>query len=80
MMAPTNVAGDTVGCKLENGEVKTPSGFKEAFDQITQGGWTSLDIDPEYGGQGLPQVIGFSINEMFISANQSLTMYFWFDT
>ncbi len=76
VMAPVNLIGDTVGCKLENGEVITPPGFKEAFDQVTQGGWASLDIDPEFGGQGLPNVIGIAVNEMFIAANQSLTMYF----
>ncbi len=75
VLQPLNVVGDTVGCVLENGVVRTPPGFKEAFDQMKEGGWTALDCDPEYGGQGLPYIMGIATGEMFISANMAFNMY-----
>ncbi len=76
VMFPLNSVGDSEGCKHEDGKVTTPSGFKNAFDQITKSGWASIDLNPEYGGQGLPAIITSPINEFFSSANQALTMYF----
>ncbi|HOZ35249.1 MAG TPA: acyl-CoA dehydrogenase N-terminal domain-containing protein, partial [Tabrizicola sp.] len=52
VLAPLNAVGDTEGCVLENGVVRTPTGFKAAFDQLRDGGWMSLDAAPDYGGQG----------------------------
>src|SRR6056297_2977612 len=54
VLAPLNAVGDAEGCRLENGVVRTPQGFKDAFGQLREAGWTAIDCDPEYGGQGLP--------------------------
>ena len=75
VIAPTNKDGDEVGCKLENGVVRTPESFKKAFKKMCEGGWTSLDIEEEYGGQNLPLVLSTAVNEMFTSANMALCMY-----
>ncbi|SLN33697.1 Acyl-CoA dehydrogenase [Pseudoruegeria aquimaris] len=75
VLAPLNVVGDKEGCKLENGVVKTPTGFKEAFDQVRLGGWYGMDMDPEYGGQGMPIVLNTAIGEMMSAANMAFAMY-----
>ncbi|WP_299777943.1 acyl-CoA dehydrogenase C-terminal domain-containing protein [uncultured Roseobacter sp.] len=75
VLAPLNVVGDTEGCVLENGVVRTPTGFKEAFEQVKEGGWPGLDMPEEYGGQNMPYVIGTAVGEMFSSANMAFTMY-----
>ncbi len=75
VLAPLNVVGDTEGCRLENGVVRTPTGFKDAFDQIRAGGWPGLDMPEEFGGQNMPCVIGTAVGEMFSSANMAFTMY-----
>ncbi|SEV97122.1 acyl-CoA dehydrogenase [Cognatiyoonia koreensis] len=75
VLAPLNVVGDTEGCVLENGVVRTPTGFKEAFDQMREGGWTALDAAEQYGGQGLPYVMHTAVNEPFVSANMAFNMY-----
>ena len=75
VLAPLNRVGDTEGCTLENGVVRTPKGFREAFDALRQGGWTALDCAPEYGGQGLPYVLHAAVNEMMVSANMAFNMY-----
>ncbi|SMO58850.1 acyl-CoA dehydrogenase C-terminal domain-containing protein [Paracoccus laeviglucosivorans] len=75
VLAPLNGVGDRQGCRLENGVVRTPDGFKAAFDQMRDGGWTALDCDPEYGGQGMPYVMGLSAGEMFSGSNMAFAMY-----
>jgi alkylation response protein AidB-like acyl-CoA dehydrogenase len=75
VLQPLNAVGDTEGCVLENGVVRTPTGFKAAFDAIRDGGWTSVDCDPAYGGQGLPYVIHTAAQEPFVSANMAFNMY-----
>ena len=75
VLAPLNAVGDTQGCVLENGVVRTPKGFKPAFDALRDGGWTALDCDPDYGGQGLPYVMGTAVGEVLVSANMALNMY-----
>ena len=75
ILHPLNAVGDAVGCKLENGIVYTPPGFKEAFNQIKAGGWPGIDCDPKYGGQGIPAVVAMQTSEMFASSNQALAMY-----
>ncbi|MEC7762414.1 MAG: acyl-CoA dehydrogenase C-terminal domain-containing protein [Pseudomonadota bacterium] len=75
VLAPLNRVGDVEGCKLENGVVRTPTGFKDAFDQVRDGGWTGLDCDPEYGGQGLPHVIGSAVGEFLTASNMAFNMY-----
>ena len=75
VLAPLNAVGDTEGCKLENGVVRTPTGFKAAFDQVKEGGWPGLDMPEEFGGQNMPYVIGTAVGEMFSASNQAFTMY-----
>ena len=76
VLQPLNKVGDTEGCKLENGVVRTPKGFKEAFDLMREGGWPALDVDPEYGGQGMPAVLNLATGEYFSSANMAFQIYF----
>ena len=75
VLAPLNSVGDVEGCTLENGIVRTPKGFKDAFDQMRDGGWTALDASEKYGGQGLPYVMHTAVNEPFVSANMAFNMY-----
>ncbi len=74
-LAPLNAVGDQQGCRLENGVVYTPDGFKAAFEQIKEGGWNGLDIPEEFGGQNLPYLMGSAVGEIFVSANMALNMY-----
>jgi len=75
VLHPLNTVGDEQGCTLENGVVRTPDGFQAAFDQVRDGGWTALDCDPDYGGQGLPYLISTAVGEMFSAANMAFNMY-----
>jgi len=75
VLAPLNPVGDTEGCVLENGVVRTPKGFKDAFEIMKEGGWTAMDCDPDYGGQGLPYVMHSAAQEPFVSANMAFNMY-----
>ena len=75
VLAPLNAVGDREGCTLENGVVRTPTGFKAAFDQLREGGWPALDCDPAYGGQGLPYLMGTAVGEILVSANMAFNMY-----
>ncbi|AFZ68422.1 acyl-CoA dehydrogenase C-terminal domain-containing protein [Deinococcus peraridilitoris] len=72
---PLNRVGDEEGCSWEEGEVRTPTGFKEAYRKYVQAGWPSLGGDPQYGGQGLPYVLGNNVSEMLDSANMAWAMY-----
>ncbi len=75
VLAPLNQSGDRQGCRLENGVVYTPEGFRDAYVRLCEGGWTGLDMDPEYGGQGMPYVIHSAVGEMHCAANMALNMY-----
>ena len=75
VLAPLNLSGDLEGCHFENGTVRTPAGFKEAYDQYVAGGWQGLSHPQEYGGQGLPMSLGLFKSEMMGAANWSFTMY-----
>ncbi len=75
VLQPLNVVGDTEGCTFENGVVRTPAGFRDAFEQMKEGGWPGLDMPEEYGGQNMPYVIGTAVGEMFSASNQAFTMY-----
>ena len=75
VMAPLNEVGDAHGCELNDGEVTTPPGFKEAFAQLTQGGWLGLSGNPAFGGQGMPKSVAGLVEEMFWAANSSLFLY-----
>ncbi len=76
VLHPLNRSGDEAGCILEgDGVVKTPAGFKAAWEQFTAAGWPSLSCDPEFGGQGLPHTLQTAMQEMMNASNQSWTMY-----
>lgn len=75
VLGPLNQSGDKEGCKLEDGQVTTPKGFKEAYDQYVQGGWQSLSHPIEFGGQGLPLSLGVIKSEMMGTANWAWNMY-----
>jgi alkylation response protein AidB-like acyl-CoA dehydrogenase len=76
VLQPLNRIGDEVGCKRnDDGSVATPPGFKEAYIQFCDAGWPTLTGPEEYGGQGLPQVIGTAVTEYILSANHSFEMY-----
>ncbi len=75
VLLPLNRSGDEEGCTFENGVVRTPKGFKQAYDLFREGGWTALVCDPDYGGQGLPHTLQFFVEEMVSSANMSFGMY-----
>ena len=76
VLHPLNQSGDEEGCvRHEDGSVTTPKGFKDAYKQLTDGGWTTLSAPEEVGGQALPRVVGNAVMEFMISANQSLEMY-----
>lgn len=76
-LAPINRAADEAGCAYDPAtkSVTTPAGFKEAYQQFCELGFTGLDCDPEYGGQGMPKTLGFPIMEMQCSANVAWSMY-----
>ncbi|SPJ23631.1 acyl-CoA dehydrogenase C-terminal domain-containing protein [Palleronia abyssalis] len=75
VLHPLNKVGDEQGCTLENGVVRTPEGFKAAYDKVCEGGWIGLDCDPEYGGQGMPHLLNSCVGEIFVSANMAFNMY-----
>ena len=74
-LLPLNGPGDLEGCTLENGNVRTPKGFKEAYRAFTAAGWTGLACDPTFGGQGLPNVLEFVLQELICSTNLSFGVY-----
>ncbi|RMF09504.1 MAG: acyl-CoA dehydrogenase [Alphaproteobacteria bacterium] len=71
---PLRRSGDQQGSVLENGTVRTPDGFREAYRQYVDGGWNGLAADPDYGGQGLPFVLACVFSEMFASANVAFSL------
>ena len=76
VLAPLNRSGDIEGCtRHPDGRVTTPTGFKDAFKQLAEGGWIGLGSPTEYGGQGLPHVVSTAIGEFLISANMAFSMY-----
>jgi alkylation response protein AidB-like acyl-CoA dehydrogenase len=77
VLQPLNAVGDHEGCTLDKAthEVKTPTGFKQAYAKYVEGGWAALSCDPRFGGQGLPIVVNQCFFEMLNSANQAWTMY-----
>jgi alkylation response protein AidB-like acyl-CoA dehydrogenase len=75
VLAPINAIGDEEGCTWKDGEVTTPTGFKEAYQQYVEGGWPSMTHPEEFGGQALPYSLATSIAEWFSGANHSWAMY-----
>jgi alkylation response protein AidB-like acyl-CoA dehydrogenase len=75
VLAPLNYSGDVEGCSWVDGQVKTPKGFKAAYDQFVEGGWQGLSHPERYGGQGLPMSMGVFKAELMGGANWSFNMY-----
>jgi alkylation response protein AidB-like acyl-CoA dehydrogenase len=74
-LLPINRVGDEVGCRWQDGDVTTPPGFREAFEEFAESGWLSLAGDPAYGGQGLPFSLFLIIFEMVASSNMAWSLY-----
>ncbi len=72
--APTNHVGDRQHSELKGNDIKSPDGFKDAYQQFAQGGWGSILVNEQYGGQNLPWAVGVAVNEMWQSANLSLSL------
>ena len=76
VLAPLNRVGDEEGCtRHDDGSVTTPTGFKEAYQQFVDAGWTTLSAPEEFGGQALPQLLSTAVSEYLLSANQAFEMY-----
>ena len=75
LILPLAKAGDENPAVLENGVVRTPPGYKEAYQKYIQDGWTSLSCDPKYGGQGMPKTVSAFFDEMLSSASLSFKLY-----
>ncbi|PWC56403.1 acyl-CoA dehydrogenase C-terminal domain-containing protein [Azospirillum sp. TSO22-1] len=75
VLFPLNQPGDKEGCAFENGVVRTPKGFRQAYDTYIAAGWQGLSCDPAYGGQGLPKLVNAMLEEFVCSANLSFGMY-----
>lgn len=71
VLAPLNHSGDHEGSVFENGVVRTPKGFREAYGLFVEGGWNALPFDPDYGGQGLPWTLASAVQEIWQAANLS---------
>jgi alkylation response protein AidB-like acyl-CoA dehydrogenase len=74
ILAPLNVIGDRERSRLENGAVRTPTGFKAAYDAFVAGGWNALALPEDHGGQGLPLALGIAVLEMWTSANLAFSL------
>jgi len=74
VLDPLNIPGDRIGAKLDKNVVTAAPGFKNAFRQFSDGGWTGLNCDPQYGGQGLPHIISAHTSEMWNSANMAFCL------
>jgi alkylation response protein AidB-like acyl-CoA dehydrogenase len=75
VLQPINQSGDEEGAHYENGVVRTPKGFKEAYKQYSDAGWGGLGAPAELGGAGMPTIVTMAVAEMAMSANQSFAMY-----
>lgn len=74
VLGPLNRVGDTTGSRVENGVVRTPPGFADAYRQFAEGGWNGVPFDPETGGGGLPWAVAMATQEMFTSANMAMML------
>jgi alkylation response protein AidB-like acyl-CoA dehydrogenase len=75
VLGPLNVVGDIQGCKLENGQVITPTGFKDAWKRLYEAGWKSIGVPPDLGGAGAPRTLQVLVEEMLSGANAAFNMY-----
>ncbi len=74
VLDPLNYSGDVEGSKWDDGAVRTPKGFKEAYRKYVEGGWGALPFDAAHGGQGLPKLVATAVEEMLTSANMSFSL------
>jgi acyl-CoA dehydrogenase len=74
VIAPLNWTGDQEGARWDNGVVHTATGWKEAYKQFAEAGWTALACEPEFGGQGLPKLVSTAVMEMWKSANMAFSL------
>ncbi|MBB4798390.1 alkylation response protein AidB-like acyl-CoA dehydrogenase [Brevundimonas bullata] len=75
VIAPINRAGDQEGCTIDGDVVTTPKGWKEAYQQMVEAGWTSLAFGTEYGGQGLPSIMSMAVGQFTAAASAAFSMY-----
>jgi hypothetical protein len=75
VLAPLNHSADAEGCHFDRGTVRTPKGFKQAYDQFVEGGWCGLSTETQWGGMGMPESIGAAVKEMIDAANLSWGNY-----
>ena len=75
LIAPLNRTGDEEGARWQDGQVTTPSGFKEAYATYINGGWVGLSGNPQYGGMGMPKMLAVQFEEMLYAANSSFALY-----
>jgi alkylation response protein AidB-like acyl-CoA dehydrogenase len=76
VLLPLNASGDAEGCTLQaDGNVRTPAGWRAAYQVFVQGGWPALPCDPAWGGQGLPLLVDAAVREMLVACNHGWTMY-----
>ena len=76
VLTPLNRVGDKEGCRRhDDGSVTTPTGFKEAYKRLIEGGWNGASAPVEFGGQGLPRVLSQAVSEFLVSANMAFAMY-----
>jgi len=74
VIAPTNRDGDEIGCVWSNGTVITPDSFKAAWRKYVDAGWSAVAGPIEYGGHGFPEIFGYALSEMFVSANLAFSL------
>ncbi len=75
VMGPLNGTGDAQGCRIENGRVITPDGFREAWDKLWEAGWRTISAPSQWGGQDAPKVLGSFVEEMLCGANAAFSLY-----
>ncbi|MGN6148186.1 MAG: acyl-CoA dehydrogenase C-terminal domain-containing protein, partial [Rhizomicrobium sp.] len=75
VLQPINQSGDEEGCHFENGVVRTPKGFKEAYKAFSEAGWGALSAPAKFGGADMPMMLSMAVGEMMTSANQAFAMY-----
>ena len=75
LIAPLNRSGDEEGAQWEDGDVRTPTGFREAYATYIEGGWVGLSGNPEYGGMGMPKMLAVAFEEMLYAASSSFALY-----
>lgn len=75
VLGPLNTTGDREGCRVENGAVKTPTGFKDAWAKMYEAGWKAVGVHHEYDGQGAPRAVLVCVEEFLTGANTAFSMY-----